>query len=108
VSAYTTLDRLYAVFFYMMVCSSVSGLWELTVISIQYSQLMAVCYSVCRSYTWCKGKAAEGEGPSSHANQSAAHYNEEDSLWWRVEDMGSLPDAHSQASYWPAQSFGDC
>jgi len=64
--------------------------------------------SVCWSDTWCKGKAAESERTSAHANQSAAYYNEEDSVWWRVKNMGSVPDAHPQASYRPAQSFRDC
>jgi len=67
-----------------------------------------VLCSVCWSDTWCKGKAAEGERTRAHANQSAAYYNQEDSVWRRVENMGPLPDAHSQASYWPAQSVRDC
>ena len=78
-------------------CTSINILVEAITYYVAF-----VFVSVRRSDTWCKGEAAESEGSCAHANQGDAYYNEEDSLWWRIENVGSLPDAHPQAPHWLA------
>ena len=64
--------------------------------------------SLCWSDSWCKREATEGEGARAYANQGAAHYDQEDTLWRGFQDVGSFPDAYPQASDRSAQSIGDC
>lgn len=38
----------------------------------------------------------------------SAHYNQKDSVRWRIQNLGSLPNEDPQAPDWPAQSIRNC
>lgn len=53
----------------------------------------------------CQGEGAQSLRTSAHADQGATHHHPKDAVRWGLQDLGSLSDAHSQASHWFAQSL---
>ncbi|XP_021567347.1 40S ribosomal protein S20 isoform X2 [Carlito syrichta] len=55
-----------------------------------------------------EGKESQSERTRSHAYQDFENHHQENALWRRFQDLGSLPDENPQAAHRLAQSLRDC
>ncbi len=90
--------------------------WECSTMLVQSTTLwIAVLTSLTVLYfsmRWPdqrrEGEVSEGEGACAHADQDPSDHDSQNSLRRGFQDVGSLPDAHPQASHRPAQPVGNC
>lgn len=57
-------------------------------------------FSVYWSDQWSEEAEAAGERADADADQDPPHHHSQDSLWWRVQDLGQVPDESPQEGDW--------